>query len=61
MNTKHYIQGDPLEASIDFQALMLHTADTPDERRHAWDELLRLRALRTADRIEEMEREQGLR
>jgi hypothetical protein len=61
MNTKHHIQGDPLEASIDFQALMLHTAETPEERRLAWNELLRLRDMRTADRIEEMEREQGLR
>lgn len=61
MNTKHHIQGDPLEASIDFQALLLHTADTPEERRHAWNELLRLRALRSADRIKEMELEQGQR
>lgn len=53
--------GSDLEESIDFQALMLHTAETPQARRHAWNELLRLRSLRTAERIEEMEREQGLR
>lgn len=52
---------DSLEESIDFQALLLHTVDTTEARRQAWDELLRLRALRTAERVEEMEREQGLR
>lgn len=61
MNTKHHIQGDHLEESIDIQALLLHTAETPEARRYAWNELLRLRALRTQERIEEMEREQGLR
>lgn len=61
MNTKTQIKGDPLEESIDFQALLLHTAETPEARRNAWDELLRLRTLRSADRIEEMERAQGLR
>jgi hypothetical protein len=61
MNTETHIQGDPLEQSIDFQALMLCTAETPEQRRLAWDELLRLRALRTAERIEQMERERGLR
>lgn len=61
MNTKSQIQGDPLEESIDFQALLLHTAETPEARRHAWNELLRLRSLRTAERVAEMEKEQGLR
>lgn len=61
MNTETHIQGDPLEESIDFQALLLHTTDTPEQRRQAWNELLRLRALRTAERVAEMEKEQGLR
>lgn len=61
MNTKHHIQGDPLEAQIDVAAILLYTGETPEQRRHAWDELLRLRALRTQERIEEMEREQRLR
>jgi hypothetical protein len=50
-----------LEQSIDFQALMLCTAEEPEQRRAAWNELLRLRAMRTAERVAEMEREQGLR
>lgn len=61
MIPKSDVLGSPLEESIDFQALLLHTAETPEARRHAWDELLRLRSMRTADRIEEMERAQGLR
>ena len=60
MNTKPQTQGD-LEQRIDYQALLLHTAATPDERRSAWDELKRLHALRTPERIEEMERERGIR
>lgn len=55
------MQGSDLEESIDFQALMLHTAETPEARRQAWNELVRLRSMRTMDRIEEMERERGLR
>lgn len=61
MNQQITKQGSTLEESIDFQALLLHTAETPEARRHAWNELLRLRAMRTAERIEEMECEQGLR
>jgi hypothetical protein len=61
MNTKHHIQGDPLEQQIDVAAILLYTGETPEERRRAWDELLRLRALRTAERVTEMEEEQGLR
>jgi hypothetical protein len=61
MNTKYQTQGDPLEESIFFQALMLSTAEEPEQRRAAWNELLRLRALRTAERVAQMEEEQGLR
>lgn len=55
------MQGHDLEQRIDYQALLLHTAATPDERRSAWEELKRLHALRTPDRVEEMEREIGVR
>lgn len=51
---------DDLEARIDQQALLLHTAPTPDERRAAWFELTRLHALRSPQRIAEMEGEAGL-
>lgn len=49
-----------LESQIDRQALLLHTVDTPGERRMAWDELRRLHSLRSPQRIEEMEDERGL-
>lgn len=52
---------DDLESRIDLQALLLHTAPTPDERRAAWDELTRLHAMRSPQRIAEMEGEAGLR
>lgn len=54
------MHGD-LEQRIDYQALLLHTAATPDERRSAWEELKRLHALRTPERVAEMERERGIR
>jgi hypothetical protein len=50
-----------LESRIDVQALLLHTAPTPDERRAAWCELTRLHAMRTPERIDEMESAAGLR
>jgi hypothetical protein len=50
-----------LEARIYQQALLLHTAPTPDERRAAWYELTRLHAMRSPQRIAEMESEAGLR
>lgn len=50
-----------LERRIDYQALLLHSAPTPAERRTAWSELKRLVAQRSPERIARMEREQGLR
>jgi hypothetical protein len=49
-----------LESRIDFQALLLHTAPTADERRVAWAELTRLHGMRSAGRVQQLEREQGL-
>jgi hypothetical protein len=50
-----------LESQIDWQARRLHTAKTPEERREAWARLLKLHALRTPERVEQMERQRGLR
>lgn len=50
-----------LESQIDWQAHLLHTAKTPDERRVAWDRLKQLHAMRTPEKIEELERGRGLR
>lgn len=50
-----------LERRIDFQAGLIATALTPDEQRSAWEELKRLHGLRSPERIEQMERERGLR
>lgn len=50
-----------LEMRIDQQALLLHTCETPDERRAAWEELKRLHAMRSPQQIEALERARGLR
>ena len=49
-----------LENRIDAAALLLHTAPTPDERRAAWETLKHLVALRTPQRVAQMEAERGL-
>lgn len=49
-----------LESQIDWNAHLLHTAPTPEERRVAWDRLKVLHAMRTTERIHEMEAMQGL-
>lgn len=50
-----------LERRIDFQAGLIATALTPAEQRSAWEELKRLHGMRSPERIEQMERERGLR
>lgn len=50
-----------LERRIHFQAGLIATALTPAEKMSAWDELKRLHAQRSPRRIEQMERERGLR
>lgn len=59
MNTEHHVDLD-LESQIDWQAHLLHTSKTPDERKSAWTQLKRLHAMRTPERVAEMEREAGL-
>ena len=50
-----------LEGRIDHQADLLREDRSPDENRATWLELTRLHALRSPKRIEQMERERGLR
>ena len=51
---------DDLENRIDYQAMLLHTALTPAERRAAWGELTRLHALRSTERVQQMEAAAGI-
>lgn len=50
-----------LERRIDFEAGLLAIAQTPAEQTSTWEELKRLVAQRSPERIEQMERERGLR
>lgn len=50
-----------LERRIDFEAGLLAIAQTPAEQTSAWDELKRLVAQRSPQRVEQMERERNLR
>ena len=50
-----------LEQRIDQQRELLRANRSPDENRATWLELTRLHALRSKERIEQMERERGLR
>lgn len=50
-----------LERQIDFQRGLLATAITTAEQTAAWEEMKRLIAQRSPERIEQMERERGLR
>lgn len=61
MTQETEMQGSTLEQRIDYQALLLHTAETPEQRRAAWAELTRLHAMRSPEQVEQMERERGLR
>jgi hypothetical protein len=50
-----------LERRIDDQAALLREGRSPDENRATWLELTRLHALRSPERVAQMEREQGIR
>lgn len=50
-----------LETAIDVAALRLHTAPTTEIRREAWAELQQLHWQRTAETVERMEIQRGLR
>lgn len=49
-----------LELKIDMAALRLQCAKNQEERRAAWQELSTLSKQRSAKRVTEMERQQGL-
>lgn len=50
-----------LERRIDYQAWLMVSAITDAEKTSAWQELKRLHAQRTPERVAQMEREAGLR
>lgn len=50
-----------LERAIDFQCGLVATAATRDEKFAAAEEMARLIARRSPERVEQMERERGLR
>jgi hypothetical protein len=60
VNTQPHVELD-LETQIDWQFLQLSTAKTPEDRRLALGRMEALIKLRTPERVETMEREQGLR
>jgi hypothetical protein len=53
--------GDDLERRIGHQAALLREDRSPDENRATWLELTRLHAMRSQERVEQMERERKLR
>lgn len=59
MKTEPFVELN-LESQIDWQVHVLATATTPEERKAAWSQLKRLHAMRTPERVAEMEREAGL-
>lgn len=50
-----------LERSIEIASLEFHCAQTPDERRTAWERMRSLIAQRSPERVREMEIKKGLR
>lgn len=50
-----------LERSIEVASLEFHCAQSPEERRTAWERLKRLIAQRSPERVREMEEKKGLR
>lgn len=50
-----------LERSIEIAGLECHCAQSPEERRKAWERMRQLIAQRSPERVREMEIEQGLR
>ena len=50
-----------LERSIEVASLEFHCAQTPDERRTAWERMRSLIAQRSPERVRELEERKGLR
>jgi hypothetical protein len=57
MNAEVITADEELERRIDHEAMLLHTVETPEERRMVWETLKGLIAQRSPARIAEMEAE----
>ena len=55
MNAEALPTDEELERRIDHEAMLLHTVQTPEERRMVWDTLKALIAQRTPAQIARME------
>lgn len=55
MNAEAIPADEELERRIDHEAMLLHTVQTPEERRMVWETLKALVAQRSPARIAEME------
>lgn len=61
INPEAQLSDADLERQIDFQHGLMVTSLTPAEQTVAWEEMKRLIAMRSPERVEQMEREAGLR
>jgi hypothetical protein len=60
MNTEPFVELD-VESQIDWNAYLMHSAPTVEERRAAEDRLRKLHAMRTPEKVRELEKARGLR
>lgn len=56
MSASTFQVDDELEREIDRETLLLHTVQTPEERRMVWERLTRLVESRSPERVRHMER-----
>lgn len=61
INPEAHLSDAELERLIDFQHGLLVTSITPAEHTAAWEEMKRLIDMRSPERVEQMEREIGIR
>jgi hypothetical protein len=59
--THAFLSECDLETRINHYVMLMHSAATSEERRAAQEEVRRLHALRSTDRVADMERAQRLR
>lgn len=60
MSTQPFVELD-LESQIDWNAHLMHSAPTREERVAAEERVRKLIAMRTPEKVEELERARGLR
>jgi hypothetical protein len=60
INPEPQLADAELERLIDFQHGLMVTSLTPAEQTSAWEEMKRLIAMRSPERVEQMERDAGL-